>query len=144
VKPFLIVAVLVALLAGTAAGAGAATIPVVDTATYQSDLRVAGNALVKLGGTLENNDSTASLRRQAPALRKLLFSFDRRMYAMSRYRLEDAEVNGHRARVSRAGLAVSGPMSNFLDAVLVGQQAKIDRLAKTVLTRLGAVAKALQ
>jgi hypothetical protein len=134
----------VALLAGTAAGAGAATIPVVDTATYQSDLRVAGGALVKLGGTLEKNDSAASLRRRAPALRKLLFSFDRRMYAMSRYRLEDAEANAHRARVSRAGLAVSGPMSNFLDAVLLDRQAQVDRLAKTVLARLRAVIKALQ
>jgi hypothetical protein len=144
VKPFLIAVLAVALLAGGAAGAGAVTIPVVDTATYQSDLQVAGTALVKLGTTLEKNDPGAAIRRQAPSLRKLLFSFDRRMYAMSRYRLEDPESNAHRGRVARAGLALSAPMSNFLDAVLLGQKARIDRLAKTVLARLGAVAKALE
>ena len=141
-KPFLIIATCLALLGGTAAGAAAA-VPVVDAATYQADLRVAGNALVKLGTTLENNEG-AALRRQAAALRKLLFSFDRRMYAMSRYTLAEAELNAHRNRVSRAGLAVSVPMSNFLDAVILNQQAKVDRLARTVLTRLGAVARALE
>ena len=143
-KPFLIAVLAAALLAGGAAGAGAVTIPVVDPDTYQSDLRVAGTALVKLGNTLERNDSGAAIRRQAPSLRRLLFSFDRRMYAMSRYRLEDPEANAHRARVARAGLALSAPMSNFVDAVLLGQKARIDRLATTVLARLGAVAKALE
>ncbi len=142
-KPFLIIAACLALLGGTAAGAGAITVPVVDAATYQADLRVAGTSLVKLGSTLERNDG-AALRRQAAALRRLLFSFDRRMYAMSRYTLEEPELNTHRGRVARAGLAVSVPMSNFLDAVLLNQQARVDRLARTVLARLGAVAKALE
>lgn len=142
-KPFLIIAACLALVGGTAAGAGAVTVPVVDAATYQADLRVAGTSLVKLGTTLERNDG-AALRRRAAALRKLLFSFDRRMYAMSRYRLEQADLNAHRGRVSRAGLAVSVPMSNFLDAVLLEQGARVDRLARTVLARLRAVSAAVE
>ena len=140
-KPFLIIAACLALLGGTAAAA--VTRPVVDAATYQADLRVAGSALVKLGSTLERNEG-AALRRQTASLRKLLFSFDRRMYAMSRYRLEQADLNAHRARVARAGLAVSVPMSAFVDAVLLNQQTRVDRLARTVLARLGAVARALE
>ena len=143
-KPFVILATCLALLGGTAAGAGAVTVPVLDAATYQADLRVAGNALIKLGTTLERNDAGPALRRQAAALRRLLFSFDRRMYAMSRYRLEDPTLEAQRGRVARAGLAVSAPMSRFLDAALLEQQAKVDRLARTVLARLAAVSRAVE
>lgn len=137
--PLVALAVVIGLLSPTLVNAAP---PLVTPGVYQSDVQAGTSALSRWGATLQNTQSIPSLAAKAPLLRRLLFQFDRRFYAMSRYRLSAPDLNNQRARLARTAPAVTDVLSDFLDAVITGDTAKINRLVPRVSARISTFAAA--
>lgn len=129
-----------ALLAGPAAAAPPP--PVVPTATYVADVTAASRALTRVGNVLKRAGTLDELVQAVPAARRALARFDRRMYAISRYRVEDPVANAQRIRLARAAPPVTDVLTRYLDAVLLRDQARIMALSDAVTRRTAAFSAA--
>jgi hypothetical protein len=128
------------LLAGPATAA--APPPVVPTATYVADVMAASHALTRIGNVLKGADTLDELVAAVPAARKALTRFDRRMYAVSRYRVKDPAANAQRIRLARAAPSVTDVLTRYLDAVLLRDQDLIMTLSDAVTRRTAAFSAA--
>lgn len=115
-----------------ATGAAAPTAPVVPPAVYVSDVNAAANALNRFGTILKNASDLPALRRKHTTIRTQLRNFDRRIYAMSRYRLVDPALNRQRGRIAVTGSTLSVTYSDFVDAALLGDAAEVQRLVPVI------------
>jgi hypothetical protein len=137
-----IAAMLVALglLAGTAGAAPKP--PVVSGATYMADVTAASRALTRIGNVLNRADTLEALVAAVPRARKALTRFDRRMYAVSRYRVTDPAMNRQRARLAAAAPPVTDVLTRYLDAVLMRDQRRMMTLSAAVTRRSAAFSAA--
>lgn len=131
-----------ALLAGPAAATPPP--PVVPTATYVADVTAASRALTRVGNVLKRAGTLDELVRAVPAARRALTRFDRRMYAVGRYRVKDPVANAQRIRLARAAPPVTDVLTRYLDAVLLRDQARIMALSDAVTRRTAAFSAAAE
>ncbi|MGE0025858.1 MAG: hypothetical protein AB7O78_16640 [Thermoleophilia bacterium] len=136
-----VIAVAAALLAGPAS---AQSPPVVSGATYMADVTAASRALTKVGTLLNGADTLDALVATVPRARKAVTRFDRRMYAVSRYRVADPATNRQRARLAAAAPPVTDVLTRYLDAVLLRDQAQMMALSAAVTRRTAAFSAAGQ
>jgi hypothetical protein len=135
-----VVLVGVGLLQGPATAAPAT--PVVPTATYVADVTAASHALIRVGNVLKRAGTLDELVQAVPAARRALTRFDRRMYAVSRYRVKDPAANAQRIRLARAAPPVTDVLTRYLDAVLLRDQARLQTLSDAVTRRTAAFSAA--
>lgn len=127
-----VILVAVGLLGGPAA---AQPPPVASGATYMADVTVASRALTRVGTLLNGADTLDALVAAVPRARKAVTRFDRRMYAVSRYRVADPAMDRQRARLAAAAPPVTDVLTRYLDAVLRRDQAQMMALSAAVTRR---------
>ncbi len=132
----------VGLLAGPASAAPSP--PVVPAATYMADVTAASRALTKVGSVLNGADSIDALVAVVPRARRAVNRFDRRMYAVSRYRVADPAMNRQRGRLAAAAPPVTDVLTRYLDAVLQRDQQAMMTLSAAVTRRSAAFSAAGQ
>ena len=132
----------VGLLAGPAAAT--AQTPVVSGATYLGDVTAASRSLTRVGNVLTGADTLDALVAAVPRARRAVTRFDRRMYAVSRYRVADPAMNRQRARLAVAAPPVTDVLTRYLDAVLLRDQAQMMALSAAVTRRTAAFSAAGQ
>ena len=137
-----VILVAVALSAGQAVGAQQP--PIVPAATYSADVTAASRALTRIGNTLNRADTIDALVAAVPRARKALTRFDRRMYAVSRYRVADPAMDRQRARLAAAAPPVTDVLARYLDAVLLRDQQRMMTLSAAVTRRSAAFSAAGQ
>lgn len=141
-------AAIVAMLAAFAVLAGPASAspkpPVVSGPTYMADMTAASRALTRIGNVLNRADTLEALVAAVPRARKALTRFDRRMYAVSRYRVADPAMNRQRARLAAAAPPVTDVLTRYLDAVLLRNQQRMKTLSAAVTRRTAAFSAAGQ
>ncbi len=137
-----VILVAIGLLAGPASAAPEP--PVVPGATYMADVTAASRALTRIGNVLNGADTLDALVAVVPRARKALTRFDRRMYAVSRYRVADPALNRQRARLAAAAPPVTDVLSRYLDAVLLRDQQQMMALSAAVTRRTAAFSAAGQ
>jgi hypothetical protein len=130
------------LLAGPASAATAP--PVVSGSTYIADVTAASRALTRVGSLLNGADTLDALVATVPRARRAVARFDRRMYAVSRYRVADPALNRQRARLAAAAPPVTDVLTRYLDAVLLRDQTKMMALSAAVTRRTAAFSAAGQ
>jgi hypothetical protein len=113
-------------------------VPVVSDGTYLKDVRVAAGDLQRRGGVLGRAKDVSQLKRQRKVLRTALRNFDRRIYAMSRYRLDTGGLNRQRSRLAATGSRLSVSLSDFTDYVLLDNLAQVQRLVGVLGRRIAA------
>lgn len=135
-------AILVAL--GPPAGPAAASPqpPVVSGATYTADVTAASRALTRIGNVLNRAHTLEALVAAVPPARAAVTRFDRRMYAVSRYRVADPAMNRQRARLAAAAPPVTDVLTRYLDAVLLRDQGRMKTLSAAVTRRTAAFSAA--
>jgi hypothetical protein len=136
-----VVLVAAGLLAGPATAADPPP-PVVPTETYVADVMGASRALTRVGNVLKRATTLDELVAAVPAARRALTRFDRRMYAVSRYRVKDPAANAQRIRLARAAPPVTDVITRYLDAVLLRDQAHLQTLSDAVTRRTAAFSAA--
>lgn len=134
-----VIFVAVGLLAGPAA---AQPPSVVSGETYMADVTVASRALTRVGTLLSGADTLDALVASVPGARRAVTRFDRRMYAVSRYRVADPAMNRQRARLAAAAPPVTDVLTRYLDAVLRRDQAQMMALSAAVTRRTTAFSAA--
>ncbi len=75
-------------------------------------------------------------------LRTALRNFDRRTYAMSRYRLDTGGLNRQRSRLAATGSRLSVGLSDFTEYVLLDNLAQVQRLVGVLGRRIAAFQRA--
>ena len=135
-----VILVTAGLLAGPATAAPQQ--PLVPGATYVADITAASRALTRVGNVLQRADTIDALVAAVPSARKALTRFDRRMYAVSRYRVADPAMNRQRLRLAAAAPPVTDVLTRYLDAVLVRDNERIIALSAAVTRRTAAFSAA--
>ncbi|HMN98257.1 MAG TPA: hypothetical protein PKD59_02480 [Miltoncostaeaceae bacterium] len=118
--------------------------PVVPGATYMADVTAASRALTRVGTLLNGAGNLDALVATVPRARKAVTRFDRRMYAVSRYRVADPATNRQRGRLAAAAPPVTDVLTRYLDAVLLRDQGQMMALSAAVTRRTAAFSAAGQ
>lgn len=116
--------------------APAAALPIESVSVYQRDAHTAARALTRVGKELQRVKSASHLKRRATVIRRDLRVFDRHVFVLSRYQLEDATLNRQRRQLAATGPAVTDVLSLFLDATLMEQKRRVQALLPRVLRSL--------
>jgi len=139
-----VVVMLVAIGAPAGQASAASEPPVVPAATYSADVTAASRALTRIGNVLNRAATIDALVATVPRARRALARFDRRMYAVSRYRVADPAMNRQRARLAAAAPPVTDVLTSYLDAVLLRDQQRMMTLSAAVTRRSAAFSAAGQ